>query len=593
MPDGAAVSYRPVGSSEWTPLGESPVVKAAVPNAYLEWRFEKAGYVTASDAANFGILGTVDFVSTLHTAEETPAGMVHVTAGEQPRIALIAGLDHLPPQRLRNFWMDRYEVTNRDFKRFVDEGGYRNRQHWHHAFEDAERTLTFEQAMARFVDSTGRPGPATWESGNFLEGHDDFPVTGVSWYEAAAFAAWSGKSLPTIFHWSRVADQRMSGLVAPRSNFHGRGPVKVGTSGGMNRYGAFDMAGNVKEWCWNRASDSQRYILGGGWDEPVYMFNDADARQPLERAPNFGFRCVKYADDDTVARTGELVAFAARDFTKERPVADDVFAVYRTLYEYDKGDLAARAEGADDSAPDWRGEKVSFAAAYGRERVPALVYLPKNANPPYQAVVFFPGSNTLSQRSSADINPRVFDWVIKSGRAFIFPIYKSTFERGDEVTADYPAMTNAFREHVIMWAKDVRRSVDYLETRTDIDRDRIAFMGYSWGAAMAPVFLAVEPRFKAALAIVGGFYVQRAMPEVEAINFAPRVRTPVLMLNGRFDFFLPEAGTQIPMFQLLGTPAGQKRRVVYDTGHNIPRPDLIRESLDWLDTYLGPVRPRQ
>ncbi len=44
------------------------------------------------------------------------------------------------------------------------------------------------------------------------------------------------------------------------------------------------------------------------------------------------------------------------------------------------------------------------------------------------------------------------------------------------------------------------------------------------------------------------------------------------------------------MLRLLGTPDAQKRRVVYDTGHNIPRPDLIRESLDWPDTHLGPVR---
>jgi hypothetical protein len=89
---------------------------------------------------------------------------------------------------------------------------------------------------------------------------------------------------------------------------------------------------------------------------------------------------------------------------------------------------------------------------------------------------------------------------------------------------------------------------------------------------------------------VGGFYTQRAKPEVEAVNFAPRAKLPVLMLNGRFDFFLPEETTQVPMFRLFGAPDAQKRRVVYDTGHNIPRPDLIRESLDWLDRYLGPVR---
>jgi len=115
-------------------------------------------------------------------------------------------------------------------------------------------------------------------------------------------------------------------------------------------------------------------------------------------------------------------------------------------------------------------------------------------------------------------------------------------------------------------------------------------MGLSWGAAMAPIFVALEPRFKAALLIVGGFYLQHSAPEVDAFNFAPRVKAPVLLLNGRFDFFYPIDTSQLPMFRLFGVPATQKRRVVYDTGHNIPRPDLVRETLDWLDRYLGPLQ---
>ncbi len=517
--------------------------------------------------------------------------MVHVTTGDEPRIALMAGLDHLPPQRLSNFWIDRHEVTNREFKRFVDGGGYRDRKYWQHPFIERGRRVGFEHATARFVDSTGRPGPATWESGTFLEGQDEFPVTGVSWYEAAAYAVFAGKSLPTIFHWSRAAEQRMSGVVAPRSNFHGRGPMKVGASGGVNRYGAIDLAGNVKEWCWNRADDSKRYIMGGAWDEPVYLFNDPDARLPFERAGNFGFRCVKYFDADPLATTSELVAYQTRDFRQETPVSDQAFAIYRTLYDYDRGDLAGRVDDIDDQHPDWRVEKVSFNAAYGNERVPALMYLPTHGKPLYQTIVYFPPSNALTQRSSAQINTRLIDWVLKSGRALVFPIYKSTYERGDGLTSDYPQQTNTFRDHVIAWAKDVRRTVDYLETRPDIDSSRLAYIGTSWGSTMAPVYLAVEPRFKAAVLIVGGFYTQRSASEVEAINFAPRVKMPVLMLNGRFDFYLPEDTTQIPMFRLLGAPDTDKRRVVYDTGHNIPRPELIRESLEWLDKYLGPPTP--
>ena len=141
---------------------------------------------------------------------------------------------------------------------------------------------------------------------------------------------------------------------------------------------------------------------------------------------------------------------------------------------------------------------------------------------------------------------------------------------------------------MIAWAKDIKRTVDYLHTRSDVHHDRLAYFGYSWGAGLAPINLAVEPRFKTALVLLGGFYVQASRPEVEAINFAPHVTLPLLMLNGHFDFFYPEDTTQIPMFRLFGTPDANKRRVAYDTGHNIPRPDMIRESLDWLDKYLGP-----
>jgi dipeptidyl aminopeptidase/acylaminoacyl peptidase len=205
-------------------------------------------------------------------------------------------------------------------------------------------------------------------------------------------------------------------------------------------------------------------------------------------------------------------------------------------------------------------------------------------------VVVFPGSGALQQRSSSQIDVRRFEWIMKSGRAVIHPIYKSTFERGDGTESDYPNPSNAFRDHVIAWSKDVSRAIDYLDTRSDIAHDRLAYLGFSWGAAMGPIFVAVEPRFKACVLVVGGFYLQNSAPEVDAFNFAPRVKVPVLLLNGRFDFFFPMDTSQRPMFQLFAVPDSEKRRVIYDTGHNIPRPDLIREAVDWMDRYLGPAR---
>ena len=140
------------------------------------------------------------------------------------------GWNSFPRSSLPDYWIDRHEVTNRAFKRFVDDGGYRRAELWREPFLKNGRTLTFDAAMAQFRDATGRPGPATWEMGAYVAGQDDYPVGGVSWYEAAAYARWAGKTLPTLYHWSRAADQRLSADVVPASNFSGKALLPVGAS---------------------------------------------------------------------------------------------------------------------------------------------------------------------------------------------------------------------------------------------------------------------------------------------------------------------------------------------------------------------------
>jgi hypothetical protein len=64
------------------------------------------------------------------------------------------------------------------------------------------------------------------------------------------------------------------------------------------------------------------------------------------------------------------------------------------------------------------------------------------------------------------------------------------------------------------------------------------------------------------------------------------------VLNGRFDYFFPTASSQQPLFELLGTPAVHKRRVVYEASHNIPRNEMIKEVVNWMEKYWGPPTPR-
>lgn len=591
-PTGVAVSYRPYDAKDsgWTMLGRTPLHQARVPRAMFRWRLEKNGFAPVEDSAGFGNTPSYVLSYRLDPVDKAPSGMVRVSSSGSPFSIFIPGLDHLPEVEIGDFWVDRYEVTNQAYKKFVDAGGYQNQAFWKEPFENDGRTLGWGAAMALFHDGTERPGPSTWELGAYPPGQENYPVTGISWYEAAAYAAYAGKSLPTVYHWSRVAYQQGSASFVPLSNFGGRGPIPVGASLAMNRYGAYDMAGNVKEWCWNVAGAGKRYILGGAWSEPVYMFTDADARSPFDRDATFGFRTVKLGNEALKAAVTAPIEFPSRDYANEKPVGDEAFNAYRSLYSYDKSELHPRTEAVDRSDENWTREKVSFDAAYGNERVTAYLYVPKTGAPPYQTVVWFPGSNVLRARSfEATVDARVFDYIMKSGRALVYPVYKSTFERGDGLASDYPNMTSSWRDHVVMWSKDLGRTLDYLETRSDIARDRFAYAGNSWGAQMGAILPAVEPRFKAVVLIVGGFNLQKALPEVEPINFASRITVPTLMVNGKYDFFYPTETSQLPMFRMLGASPEHKRRVVYETGHSIPRNELIKEVLDWLDRYLGPV----
>jgi dienelactone hydrolase len=220
----------------------------------------------------------------------------------------------------------------------------------------------------------------------------------------------------------------------------------------------------------------------------------------------------------------------------------------------------------------------------------AYLFLPKKSKPPFQTVLYFPGSWALHIHSSSDLpDDNIFGFIVKSGRALMYPIYKSTYERRDDLKSDMPNPTSLYRDHVIAWSKDLQRSIDYLETRSDIDLNKLAYFGFSWGGAMGSLLPAIETRLQACVLGVGGFSLLKTLPEVDQINFAPRVKQPVLLLSGRYDFFDPVETSQNPMFRLLGAPAQDKRHVLYNTSHAVPNNALIQETLAWYDRYLGAV----
>jgi tRNA A-37 threonylcarbamoyl transferase component Bud32/cephalosporin-C deacetylase-like acetyl esterase len=569
----------------WDLLGKTPIENTRLPASNVRFKIAKEGFAALELASRSSLssLATQVIEFKLEPQGTSPPGMVRVP-GETYQFR------SAPPVQLQDYWLDKYEVTNKQFKEFVDRGGYQKREYWKQPFVEKGRTLSWEEAAGRFRDATGRPGPSTWQLGSYPEGQEDFPVSGVSWYEAVAYAEFAGKSLPTVYHWYNAAGLGFFADILQLSNFGGRGPARVGSHQGLSPYGTYDMAGNVKEWCWNQAGGAlgaRRYILGGAWNEPMYMFEIPHAQSPFDRSGTYGFRCARYSAPLSEALTGP-VEIPTRDFAKEKPVSDEIFRFYRSIYSYDRTELKSRVESIDESSPHWRLEKISLDAAYGNERVIAYLFLPRNAAPPYQTVVYFPGRQALYLKSIDSLGVGFPDFVIRSGRAVLLPIYKGTYERRSETPAEGPS---AIRDRTVCWAKDLGRSIDYLETRRDIDRDRLAYYGMSMGAAWAPVLTALEQRIKASVLVVGGFFFQKYPPEVDAFNFAPRAKMPVLMINGRYDFRFPLESSQLPLFRALGAPEKDKRHVLFDSGHMPPSmTPVIKEILDWLDRYLGPVK---
>jgi cephalosporin-C deacetylase-like acetyl esterase len=492
--------------------------------------------------------------------------------------------------QLPSFYLDRYEVTNRQFREFVTFGGYAKREYWKVPIVKDGRAVPWEEAMKTFVDATGQPGPSTWEAGSYADGTADHPVTGLSWYEAAAYAEFAGKSLPTVYHWIQAgANPAESAYQVPLSNFAGTALWPVGRSAAIGRFGAFDMGGNAREWCWNE-SGGRRFILGGSYADPNYMLARGETAPPMDRSGTNGFRCIKYAANDGASNnlTAPLAPYRPPDYVTAAAAGDAAFQVYRRLYEYEKTPLAAEIKARDESSDSWRREKIEFPAAYGSEKVVAQLFLPTQARAPYQCVVFFPSTSARQRGArSDDIYPETY--ILRSGRAILYPVYKGTWERFVPGSTDDPILV---RDTTIAESKDLGRSLDYLETRKDIDMQKLAYLGQSWGGEVAPMLLASESRIRTAVLLSGGMSsIFGALPEINAVNFLGRVRIPTLMVNGTYDVILPPDTSQAPMFERWGADRANKRYKQVAAGHWVTAPEVrsetIREVLSWLDDKLG------
>ncbi len=305
--------------------------------------------------------------------------------------------------RLDAYLIDKYEVTNREYKEFINARGYLDRKFWQHKFIKAGRELPWEEALREFRDQTGLPGPRTWRNQEIPEGKAEHPVVDITWYEAAAYAAFRGKKLPTVFQWEKAARNGLTmdlGVIMPwglltgneavqrRANFDGRGTLPVESlEFGLSPFGCYQMAGNVAEWCRNQF-DEGFATTGGSWGDPAYQFGNYGTFPGSYSSGKLGFRCVRDAPGVT-RDSGAMPLHADAEVPVYKPAGEASFRAWQEqYYRYAQAPLDAQVVEVKETE-DWRREKITYVGAEG-ERAIAYLYLPKHYAPPFQVIQYIP-----------------------------------------------------------------------------------------------------------------------------------------------------------------------------------------------------------
>jgi dienelactone hydrolase len=268
-------------------------------------------------------------------------------------------------------------------------------------------------------------------------------------------------------------------------------------------------------------------------------------------------------------------------------VDDRKFEEFRRRYDYARTPLDPHVIERVDT-PDWTREKIAYQVK--GHTVPAYLYLPKGFRPPLQVIHYAPagdvvnGNRTLTHSVEAHIAP-----LIRAGRAVFAVELEGFLGRPHPRGWVQPDPTqDEYVDYVVERVTDMRRGLDYLETRPEIDRGRIALLGISAGGGTGIFVSALESRYHSVVFAGTGIAQResRKAPAANRVNFVARITAPVLLLQGRYDEDTSLKSEAEPMFRLLHEP---KKLEVYEGSHVAPPEVAIPAITRWLDQTLGRV----
>jgi len=496
-------------------------------------------------------------------------------------------------ENLGPFYIDRTEVSNASYQAFVSSGGYADPRYWA-ALSEADPPLTLLDVARLFVDQTGHPGPAGWRDGRYPAGLADHPVSGVSYYEAMAYAAFRGRKLPTARHWARAAlgidEYRwpLASSLIPAAQLSGLSTVPVDNPMAVSTWGARHLVGNVREWT-RDFSGRDKLCVGSSYQGPAWQYASPGFSDPQQRTSVQGFRLALYADDiepAMVANQGEEPRLPS--------VSDETYeGIIRQLH-YPEGTVRVGDARLVYERPEqeWLRRKLLLPGEVPDDPLPVLLFLPKRAAGPITPVIFVPPADSYDAgfpSERIDITGYDIDFLVREGMALVWPIYWGSHERyvnrPDEGTAE---QLRTWQLAIDRRRNELGRVIDYLQDDPAFDGDRVGLMAISFGATyFAPPFLAAERRLKTAVLLATGLATldpDRTPLHLNPNTFWPRVTQPLLILSGRYDLGF-NAGTSEPSILKALHPAADRNRVIlYPTAHwPLPRRLIRRDVLAWLE----------
>ena len=478
---------------------------------------------------------------------------------------------------IKPFYMDKYEVSNKDYKEFVDANGYYREEFWPIDLMYEGEPISFNDVKTTFVDKANFPSPKDWYQGTYENGKELYPVSGISWYEAYAYAKFRNMSLPSVAEWFYAFDRNRPERALKNANINSYNYTKSRIeSDSENNNGIFDMAGNVREWVSNNIKDeNSRGILGGSFVDDTYVPFEFYSQNAWNRSSYNGIRLVKKIESDN---SGEIFykREKLRNFYENYRTTEKEWDLIESLFMYDKNNINfEHLETSKVTDQEFYCRSSNITSSNFTMPVHHLLSDPEIKSK--KALIYFPGSNALLRDKIT--YPTWMTEMVNSGVDVIFPEYLSTYSRQDGIVTDIGNTTMNYRDHLITWVKEVRYAVDYAIQNGYEPH----YFGVSWGGQVGVNILAIEDRFKTGILYVGGISLDNVREEIQPEKYAARIKTPTLLLNGRYDFYFPYQSSQLPLFNLMNLDNNSKRHVVVDYAHYVPTHIVREETLEWIN----------